>query len=183
MLELDGTAEQGQARGERDPRRVDGRRPRRGEGRRAAALPLPRRHQRQGAAGADDEHPQRRQARRQHRRLPGVHDHAGRRADVPRGAADGRRGLPQPQEGAARQGPEHRGRRRGRVRPEHRQRRRGAAAPSPTAVEKAGYKLGEQVVFALDAACTELFEEASTRARRATASSRATRTRSSRPTR
>jgi enolase len=29
-----------------------------------------------------------------------------------------------------------------------------------TAVEKAGYKLGEHVVFALDAACTELFEEA-----------------------
>jgi enolase 1/2/3 len=29
-----------------------------------------------------------------------------------------------------------------------------------TAVEKAGYKLGEQVVFALDAACTELFDEA-----------------------
>ena len=30
------------------------------------------------AAGAHDEHPQRRQARRQQRRLPGVHDHAGR---------------------------------------------------------------------------------------------------------
>ena len=29
-----------------------------------------------------------------------------------------------------------------------------------TAVEKAGYKLGEQIVFAMDAACTELFEEA-----------------------
>jgi enolase len=29
-----------------------------------------------------------------------------------------------------------------------------------TAIEKAGYKLGEQIVFALDAACTELFEEA-----------------------
>jgi enolase len=29
-----------------------------------------------------------------------------------------------------------------------------------TAVEKAGYKLGQHVVFALDAACTELFEEA-----------------------
>jgi len=28
------------------------------------------------------------------------------------------------------------------------------------AIEKAGYKLGEQVSFALDAACTELFEEA-----------------------
>src|SRR6185437_2566859 len=29
-----------------------------------------------------------------------------------------------------------------------------------TAIEKAGYKLGDQVAFALDAACTELFEEA-----------------------
>ena len=42
--------------------------------RRPAALPLPRRHQRQDAARADDEHPQRRQARGQQRRLPGVHD-------------------------------------------------------------------------------------------------------------
>jgi len=29
-----------------------------------------------------------------------------------------------------------------------------------TAIEKVGYKLGEQIVFALDPACTELFEEA-----------------------
>ena len=31
-----------------------------------------------------------------------------------------------------------------------------------TAIEKAGYKVGEQVAFALDAACTELYEEAKT---------------------
>ncbi|HJZ92918.1 MAG TPA: phosphopyruvate hydratase [Gemmataceae bacterium] len=35
-----------------------------------------------------------------------------------------------------------------------------ALATIATAVEKAGYKLGDHVVFALDAACTELFEEA-----------------------
>ena len=35
-----------------------------------------------------------------------------------------------------------------------------ALATISTAIEKAGYKLGEQVGFALDAACTELFEEA-----------------------
>ena len=35
-----------------------------------------------------------------------------------------------------------------------------ALATISTAVEKAGYKLGEEVSFALDAACTELFEEA-----------------------
>ena len=34
-----------------------------------------------------------------------------------------------------------------------------ALATISTAIEKAGYKLGEQVAFALDAACTELFEE------------------------
>ena len=35
-----------------------------------------------------------------------------------------------------------------------------ALAVISTAIEKAGYKLGDQVSFALDAACTELFEEA-----------------------
>jgi enolase len=35
-----------------------------------------------------------------------------------------------------------------------------ALATISTAIEKAGYKLGDQVAFALDAACTELFEEA-----------------------
>ena len=35
-----------------------------------------------------------------------------------------------------------------------------ALAILATAIEKAGYKLGEQIVFALDAACTELYDEA-----------------------
>ena len=35
-----------------------------------------------------------------------------------------------------------------------------ALATISVAIEKAGYKLGEQIAFALDAACTELFEEA-----------------------
>ncbi|VTT98445.1 enolase : Enolase OS=Brevibacillus sp. CF112 GN=eno PE=3 SV=1: Enolase_N: Enolase_C [Gemmataceae bacterium] len=35
-----------------------------------------------------------------------------------------------------------------------------ALATISTAIEKAGYKLGEQVAFAMDAACTELYEEA-----------------------
>jgi enolase len=35
-----------------------------------------------------------------------------------------------------------------------------ALATIATAIEKAGYKLGDQIAFALDAACTELFEEA-----------------------
>ncbi len=35
-----------------------------------------------------------------------------------------------------------------------------ALATIATAIEKAGYKLGDQVAFALDAACTELYDEA-----------------------
>jgi enolase len=35
-----------------------------------------------------------------------------------------------------------------------------ALATIASAIEKAGYKLGDQVAFALDAACTELYEEA-----------------------
>ena len=49
---------------------------------RPAAVSLCRRHLGATAAGADDEHRQRRRARRQSDRLPGIHDHAGRRADA-----------------------------------------------------------------------------------------------------
>ena len=62
----------------------------------AAALPPHRRAVRQRAvhaAGADDEHPERRRARRLERRLPGVHGDAARRAVVRRGAAHRRRDL------------------------------------------------------------------------------------------
>ena len=47
-----------------------------------AAVPLRRRPERARPAGADDEHPQRRRARRLRRRHPGVHDRADRRADA-----------------------------------------------------------------------------------------------------
>ena len=64
---------------------------RRAGGRSAALRPHrpARRHRSRAlhAAGADDEHPQRRRARRQQRRHPGVHGHAARPAVVPRGAA------------------------------------------------------------------------------------------------
>ena len=56
----------------------------------------------QPAAGADDERAQRRRARRQQRRPPGVHDLPARRAELLRGAALGRGGLPHAQGGAAR---------------------------------------------------------------------------------
>ena len=70
----------------------------------------------QDHAGADDEHHQRRRARRQQRRHPGIHDAAGRRAELRRGAALRRGDLPHAEEGAARARARHRGRRRGRLR-------------------------------------------------------------------
>ena len=75
---------------------------------RPAAVPLPRRAERPRAAGADDERRQRRRARRQQHRHAGVHDHARRRAQLPRGAALGRRDVPHAEEGAARPRPDHR---------------------------------------------------------------------------
>ena len=81
--------------------------------RRAEPVPLPGRAERAPAAGADDEHPQRRRARRLQRRRPGVHDRPDRRAHLPRGAALGRRGLPRAEVGAEEEGPVHRPRRRG----------------------------------------------------------------------
>ena len=67
-------------------------------------------------AGADVQHPQRREARPGLDRLPGVHGHAGRRGDLRRCAARGRRGV----RGAAHDPPRrracHRAGRRGRLR-------------------------------------------------------------------
>ena len=71
----------------------------------AAALALPRRRRRARAAGADDERAQRRRARRQQGRLPGVHGGARGRALVLRGAADGGRGVPRAEEVASRPRP------------------------------------------------------------------------------
>ena len=103
-----------------------------------AAVPLPWRPERARAAGADDEHPQRRGARGLERRHPGVHDRADRRADLRRGGALGRGDLPRAQVGAQAARAVHRRRRRGRVRagpgaqqgrarPDHRGDRQGRA--------------------------------------------------------
>ena len=83
---------------------------------RPAALPLHRRRQRAHAAGSDDEHPQRRRARRQQGRLPGVHDRPARLHDVRRGAARGGRDVPRAQGRAQEEGLLDLGRRRGRLR-------------------------------------------------------------------
>ena len=69
----------------------------------AAALPLYRYvggTERAHPAGAADEHHQWRRACRQPDRLPGIHDRADRRADLRRGAAHGRRGVPHAEEGS-----------------------------------------------------------------------------------
>ena len=115
------------ARRERAARRVAGRGARGRERRGSAALPLPRRL-RAPLARADDERDQRRRARRQHGRSPGVHAVPGRRADVLRGAALGRRGVPQAQEAARREGLCDRGRRRGRLRAQPLEQPRGDRA-------------------------------------------------------
>ena len=109
--------QQGAARRQRHPRRQPG--GGQGGGRRArpAALPLCRRGRRDAAAGADDEHPQRRRACRQSDRFPGIHGHAGRRAELLRSAALRRGDLPRAEEQrCTTPGAVHRGRRRGRLR-------------------------------------------------------------------
>ena len=109
-------AEQEPARRQRDPRRLAGRGARGRGGGGPAALALPRRRGGADPAGADDERAQRRRARRQLGRLPGVHGRPGRRGAVQRRAADGRRGVPPPQAAPARPRPRRRRRRRGRLR-------------------------------------------------------------------
>ena len=74
LIELDGTPNKSQVRRERDSRCVARGRPGRRRVGRTAAVPLPRRPERAPAAGADDEHRQRRLARRLQRRHPGIHD-------------------------------------------------------------------------------------------------------------
>ena len=64
------------------------------------ALPLARRRGGATSARADAERGQRRRARRELARPPGVHDRAGRRDDVRGGAAHRRRGLPRAEEAA-----------------------------------------------------------------------------------
>ncbi len=69
-----------------------------------------------GPAGADDERPERRRARRQLGRLPGVHGRPGRRVFLRRGPPRRHRGLSRAQGHPEGPRPQHRGRRRGRLR-------------------------------------------------------------------
>ena len=159
MIAADGTAQQGQARRQRDPGRQPGRGQGRRRGPRPAPLPLHRRRQRPRAARADGQHHQRRQARRQQDRLPGIHGHARGGQDVRRRHPHGGRGLPQPQGVLKKAGHNTN------VGDE------GGFAPNLDneeaikfildAVAKAGYQPGRDKDFAiaLDSACSELFDE------------------------
>ena len=80
------------------------------------------------AADADGQHHQRRAARRPPARLPGLPRDAGRRRQLPGGAADGRRGLRGDRRAAARARALGAQGRRGRLRPGARLARRGARA-------------------------------------------------------
>ena len=93
MIALDGTANKGRL-GANALLAVSMAVARGGGGARCPALPLSGRRQRLPAAGADDEHPERRRARRQFRRPAGVHDRPLRRGEVFGRAALGRRGVP-----------------------------------------------------------------------------------------
>ena len=97
LIDLDGTATKSRLGRQRHRRGLDGRRPRvRRSGRPAAvALPHPRRGD-AAAAGAALQRGQRRRARPQPPRLPGVHDRPGRRAQPRRGGPRRRRGLRRP---------------------------------------------------------------------------------------
>ena len=83
MIDARRHAEQGAARRQRHPRRLARRRQgRRRRRRRCRSTAMSAARTARAAAGADDEHRQWRRACRQSDRLPGIHDHAGRRADA-----------------------------------------------------------------------------------------------------
>src|SRR5947207_385122 len=94
-----------------------------------AALPRPRRRRGDAPPRPAHERHQRRAARDQPARLPGVHDRAARCTVVPRGDPPGRRGLPRAEKAPRRARAHHRGRRRGRLRARAREPRGGARPP------------------------------------------------------
>jgi enolase len=124
---------------------------------RAAALPLCWRHAGAGAARADDEHHQRRRARGQSGRLSGIHDPAGRRADLAEAVRMGTEVF-HTLKGALKKAGHNTN-----VGDE------GGFAPNlPTAeaaldfimqsIESAGYKPGGDMMIGLDCAATEFFK-------------------------
>ena len=147
--------EQGEPRRQRAARDEPRGGPRRRRGDGPPAVALRRRGQRPRAAHADDERPQRRRARRQLRGLPGVHDHAGRRRQLQRGAAVGRRDVPHAQELLHDRGLSTAVGDEGGFAPDL-DANEDACKLLLEAIERAGYAPGEQIAIALDPASTEL---------------------------
>ena len=124
-----------------------------------AALALPRRRGRARPAGADDERPQRRRARRQLGRLPGVHGRPGRRrraspracAWAPRSSTRSRRRCSERGLGTA-VGDE------GGFAPDL-ESNEAALQALIEGIEAAGYTPGDDVAIALDPATSEIFED------------------------
>ena len=164
MIELDGTDEQGPARRQCDPRRQpgDGARRRRDAvglplyryvgGVDANLLPVPMMNILNGGVHADNAH-----------RLPGIHGHAGRRADFRRGAALRSRDFPRAEGALHQAGLVDRRRRRGRLRAEHRFGRAKRSTSSRRRSSAAGYKLGDDVLLAMDPAASEFFKDGALR--------------------
>ena len=144
MIDLRRHRQQAQARRQRHPRRLPRRRQGRRRLRRPAAVPLPRRPERARPARADDEHPQRRRARRLQRRHPGVHDRADRRRDLPEALRWGAEVYHALKGVLKERGPGHRPRRRGRLRPRTCRSNRAALDLIVEAIEKAGYTPGQR---------------------------------------
>ena len=122
------------------------------------ALSLHRRAQRAHAARPDDEYPQRRQARRKLHRPAGVHDPAGRRANLRRGAyAGARRSTTRSRRccTTASSTPTSATKAASRPRiPSNRE----ALDLIVAAIEAAGYRPGEDVSLGMDPAASEFYD-------------------------
>ena len=130
----------------------------RGRGEQRAALSLCRRHCRARAARADDEYRQWRRACRQPDRFPGIHDHAGRRADFCRGIARRRRNIPYAGGALKSAGLNTNVGDEGGFAPNLKS-AEAALDFVMQAITKAGYKPGGDVMLALDCAATEFFKD------------------------
>jgi enolase len=109
------------------------------------------------AARPDDEHPQRRRARRQQRRSAGVHGHACRNADLRGGVAGRCRNLSHAARDLKKAGHSTGVGDEGGFAPNLRSNRE-ALDVVLEAIAKAGYSAGENVFLALDVASSELWE-------------------------
>jgi enolase len=159
LIDLDGTDNKSRLGCERHPRGVDGERQGGRPRSRAAALPLPRRRGRDAHAGADDERRERRRARQQPARFPGVHDRPGEPAELSRGAALRRRGISSIEASYRFQRHVHAVGDEGGFAPADLATHSAAIELITEAIDKAGYRAGQDVVLALDCAASEFYHD------------------------